>query len=164
MTSEQDHVLIVDDEPILRESLSEWLRDEGYRVSTAEDAMIALRMIAEAEPDVAVVDIKMPGMDGVTLLKKIKETTPDLPVVMITAHGTIENAVRSMKEGAYDFITKPFPPEKLSVLLQRVLEHQKLKQENVRLQKERKQILHIAISVLVSFVVLFLVIYFVFSR
>jgi two-component system response regulator AtoC len=163
MTREQDHVLIVDDEPILRESLSEWLREEGFQVSTSDNAMSALKTIAETTPDVAVVDIKMPGMDGVSLLKKIKETVPDLPVVMITAYGTVENAVQSMKEGAYDFLTKPFPPEKLSVLLQHVIEHQKLKQENIKLQKERKQILHIALSVLITFVVLFLVIYFVFN-
>ncbi len=164
MTPEPDRVLIVDDERVLRESLSEWLREEGYDVSTAENAMAALRIIAGRSPQVAVVDIKMPGMDGVTLLKKIKESAPDLPVVMITAYGTIENAVQTMKEGAYDFITKPFPPEKLSNLLKHVIEHQKLKHENIRLQKERRQILHMAISALATFVIVLLVIYYFFSR
>ena len=164
MTLEPDRVLIVDDERVLRESLCEWLREEGYEVRAAENAMAALRIISEHAPQVAVVDIKMPGMDGVTLLKKLREIAPDLPVIMITAHGTIENAVQSMKEGAYDFITKPFPPEKLSNLLKHVIEHHKLKHENIRLQKERKQILHMATSALATFVILLLVIYYFFSR
>ena len=164
MTPEPDHVLIVDDERVLRESLSEWLREEGYEVNTAENALEALRIVSERAPQVAVVDIKMPGMDGVTLLKKIKENAADLPVIIITAYGTIENAVQAMKEGAYDFITKPFPPEKLANLLKHAIEHQKLKQENIRLQKERKQILHLAISALATFVTVLIVIYYFFSR
>ena len=155
-----EYILIVDDEPIIRDSLSEWLESDNFRVQTVDNGMQALKIIAENQPQVAVIDIKMPGMDGVTLLKKIKELNPDIPVLMMTAFGTVDNAVQSMKEGAYDFITKPFPPEKLSNVLHHVIENQKLKQENIKLQKERKHILHIAISVLLSFIILFIFIYF----
>ncbi len=112
MAPRQDCVLVVDDERVLRESLSEWLREEGYDVNTAVNVLEAPRIISERAPQVAVVEIKMPGMDGVTLLKKIKENATDFPVIMMTAYVTVKNAVQSMKEGAYDFISKPFPPEK----------------------------------------------------
>ncbi len=156
------YVLIVDDEQILRESLSEWLKEDGYQVNAVSNGMDALKVIAQSPPDVAVVDIKMPGMDGVTLLKKIKEQNPEIPVIMMTAFATVENAVQSMKDGAYDFLTKPFPPEKLSNMIKHILEHKKLKEENIRLQRERKHILQIAFSALVSFIVLAFVLYFVF--
>ena len=162
--AQQEYILIVDDEAIIRHSLHDWLCDEGYRVSEAENGMTAIRMIAEEPPDVAVVDIKMPGMDGVTLLKKIKELHPELPVIIMTAFATVENAVQAMKEGAYDFITKPFPPEKLSNVIKKVLEYQNLQREYHRLKKERKQILHIAASILVSFIVLTILILFIFNR
>jgi len=155
-------VLIVDDEKVMRDSLAEWLELDNFKVETAENGMEALKKIEAEPPDVLVVDIKMPGMDGVTLLKKIKERDQDLPVIMMTAFATVENAVRSMKDGAYDFITKPFPPEKLTNLLRHVIEHNQLKQENIKLQNERRHILHIAISVLVSFVVLLVLLYFIF--
>jgi DNA-binding NtrC family response regulator len=156
-------VLIVDDEQIMRDSLSEWLEMDEFQVDTADNGMSALKVISERVPDVIVADIKMPGMDGVTLLKKVKETHPELPVIMITAFATVENAVRSMKDGAYDFLVKPFPPEKLSNLLRHILEHQQLKQEHLKLQKERKHILQIAITALFSFIVLSVLIYFLFK-
>jgi DNA-binding NtrC family response regulator len=156
----KNHVLIVDDEQIMRESLTDWLEADGFQVSSAENGMDALRLIDDKQPNAAVVDIKMPGMDGVTLLRKIKEKNPETPVIMITAFATVDNAVKSMKDGAFDFITKPFPPEKLSNMLRHIFEHQELKQENIKLQKERKHILHIAISVLASFIILILLLYF----
>ncbi|MBD3385732.1 response regulator [candidate division KSB1 bacterium] len=152
-------VLLVDDEEIIRDSLSEWLESDGFSVITAENGMEALKKYDTEQPVVAVVDIKMPGMDGVTLLKKLKEKNRELPVIIMTAFATVENAVQSMKDGAYDFICKPFPPEKLSNLLSHILEHQDLQRENVKLQKERKHILHIAITALVSFMVLMVLIY-----
>ncbi len=157
-------VLIVDDEEIIRDSLSEWLENEGFLIITAENGMEALKKFQAEHPVVAVVDIKMPGMDGVTLLKKIKEKNKNIPVIMMTAFATVENAVQSMKDGAYDFICKPFPPEKLSNMLSHILEHQELQQENVKLQKERKHILHIALTALVSFIVLMALIYFLAIR
>ncbi len=161
---EKPDVLIVDDEMIMRDSLKEWLELDGFSVRTAESGVQALEMVAEKRPDVAVVDIKMPGMDGITLLRKIKELDGSIPVVMITAHATVENAVQSMKDGAYDYIMKPFPPEKLSNVLRKVVEHERLKAENLRLQKERRTFLRIAIGVLVNFIVLAALLYFVFRR
>src|SRR4030066_31416 len=109
-----NHVLIVDDEQIMRESLKDWLEGDDFAVSTAENGMDALEKMKINRPDAVVVDIKMPGMDGVTLLKKIKETNPAMPVIIMTAFATVENAVKSMKDGAYDLITKPFLPGKFS--------------------------------------------------
>ena len=159
-----NQILVVDDEEIMLKSLEAWLTDEGFLVRTAENGMDALRLIRELKPDVIVLDIKMPGMDGVTLLKKIKEVDSELPVIMITAYGTIENAVESMKEGAFDFLTKPFPPEKLSHMLKLVLEHQHLKRENIRLTKERNHILQITLSIIVSMIILGLLYYFVLAK
>jgi len=156
---QDDSVLIVDDEKVMRESLAEWLQEDGYKVLTAESGMDALRVIADAKPLVAVVDIKMPGMDGITLLRKVREQYPDLLVIMVTAFATIDNAVQAMKEGAYDFITKPFPPEKLSNLLHHVFEHQQLKRENIRLKEEVRHIIRLGATLLISFVILLFVIY-----
>ncbi len=158
------HVLILDDEAIMRESLSAWLQEEGFEVHTEAEGLPAIQYLREHPVDVAVVDIKMPGMDGVTLLKKFHEVHRDLPVVMITAHATVENAIQSMKEGAYDYLMKPFPPEKLTNVIRRIVEHRRLVEENIRLRKERKQVLHIAITALVALVVLLLAGYLVFGK
>lgn len=160
---DRDHVIIVDDEHILRESLKEWLEEDGFRVSTAGSGMEALKIIEEQNPMVAVIDIKMPGIDGITLLRKLKEMDINIPIIMITAYATVENAVQSMKEGAYDFLTKPFPPEKLSKLLHNVIDHQKLKQENIRLRKERQHILQMAISAFITVIVLGIIIFYFFG-
>lgn len=160
---EKASVLIVDDEAIMRESLSAWLEEEGFAVHAEAEALAAIHYVEEHPVDVAVVDIKMPGMDGVTLLKKLHELRYDLPVVMITAHATVESAIQSMKEGAYDYLMKPFPPEKLTNVIRRVVEHRRLLAENIRLRKERKQVLHIAITALVTLVVLLVAAYFLFG-
>ena len=157
-------ILLVDDEKIIRESLSEWLENEGFNVITAANGMDALKMFDQEHPSVAVVDIKMPGMDGVTLLKKIKEKDSTVPIIMMTAFASVENAVQSMKDGAFEYITKPFPPEKLSNLLLRIVEHQHLEQEAQKLKSERKHILHIAVTALVSFMIIVTLIYFLALR
>ncbi|NOZ55513.1 MAG: sigma-54-dependent Fis family transcriptional regulator [Calditrichaeota bacterium] len=157
-------VLIVDDEEVMLHSLGDWLRLQGFAPRLVTSGMAALEAVEEKKPDVAVVDIKMPGMDGITLLRKIKEIDPDIPVVIITAHATVENAVEAMKQGAYDYIMKPFPPEKLANVLSKVVRQRELEAENVRLRQERKTFLRIAIGVLVNFIVLALLLYFVFGR
>ncbi len=162
--TKDDIVLIVDDEKVMRESLVEWLQEDGFGVAAAESGMEALQRMDQIEPVVLVADIKMPGMDGITLVRKVRERRPELPIIMITAFATVENAIQSMKEGAYDFITKPFPPEKLSHVLRHVIEHQHLKRENILLRKERRHILQIAISSLVGFIVLVFALYFIFGN
>jgi DNA-binding NtrC family response regulator len=162
--SREDIVLIVDDEKVMRESLVEWLQEDGFGVASAESGMEAIQKLDQINPTVMVADIKMPGMDGITLVRKVKEHRPDLPIVMITAFATVENAIQSMKEGAYDFITKPFPPEKLSHVLRHVIEHQHLLRENKLLRQEKRHVMQMVVSVLVIFVVLVFALYFIFAK
>jgi len=160
--SEKPKILIVDDEMIMRESLTAWLEEDDFEPVSAESGMQAFEILEDNKPDVILLDIKMPGMDGITFLKKLKEKHDDIPVIMITAHATVENAVESMKEGAYDYVMKPFPPEKISYLLKRIIEHQKLIKENIRLQKERRTFLHIAAGIVVSITIIIIFLYFIF--
>ena len=159
--SEKPKILIVDDEMIMRDSLKAWLEEDNFEAVTAENGMQALEFLEKEKLEAILLDIKMPGMDGITLLKKVKEKYEDIPVVMITAHATIENAVESMKEGAYDYIMKPFPPEKVSYLLRRIIDHRKLIEENIRLQKERKTFYHIIIGLITSIIIFFIFFYFI---
>jgi len=159
--SEKPKILIVDDETIMRNSLTKWLEEDDFTPIAVSSGMQALEILEKDEPDVILVDIKMPGMDGITLLKKLKEKHENIPVIMITAYATVENAIESMKEGAYDYVMKPFPPEKISYLLKRIVEHQRLAKENIRLKKERKTFLHIAIGVVINIVIFFIIFYFI---
>ncbi|NVM05185.1 MAG: sigma-54-dependent Fis family transcriptional regulator [Candidatus Helarchaeota archaeon] len=161
--SEKPKILIVDDEMIMRDSLTAWLEEDDFNPITAESGMQALEILDKDKPEVILLDIKMPRMDGITLLKKLKEKYEDIPVVIITAYATVENAVESMKEGAYDYVMKPFPPEKISYLLKRIIEHQKLIKENIRLQEEKKTFLHIVVGIIVSIIILFTLFYFIFK-
>jgi len=106
-------ILVVDDELIVRDSLKEWLDDEGFGVDTAESGPQALEKLGQEPFNLMLTDIKMPGMDGVELLKQAKETYPDLCVLMMTAYATVETAVEAMKIGALDYLIKPFDPEKM---------------------------------------------------
>jgi DNA-binding NtrC family response regulator len=101
-------VIVVDDEKVIREGLKRLLSSEGYRVLTAENGRDALELICCEDIDVVLCDLKMPVMDAVEVLKAVRTTYPDLPVIVITGQGTIENAAECMKKGAYDFVTKPF--------------------------------------------------------
>jgi len=101
-------ILVVDDEESIRSSLSGILSDEGFNVILAEDGKKALNVAGSESPDLVLLDIWMPGMDGMETLKKMKEEIPSLPVIMMSGHGTIETAVQATKLGAYDFIEKPF--------------------------------------------------------
>ncbi|OQX79790.1 MAG: hypothetical protein B6D56_06335 [Candidatus Omnitrophica bacterium 4484_70.1] len=138
------HILIADDEPLTRKSLLEILKFEGYKVSLASDGEEALRQIKENPPDVVIADLKMPKLDGIALLRKIKEYDSNIAVVLVTAYGTIETAVEAMKEGAFDYITKPIIDSEIKIVIQRILEQKELLEENKvlkeRLKKEgRKQ-------------------------
>lgn len=101
-------VIVVDDEKVIREGLKRLLSSEGYRVLTADNGRDALDIIRCEGIDVVLCDLKMPVMDAVEVLEAVKVSHPDLPVIVITGQGTIENAVECMKKGAYDFVTKPF--------------------------------------------------------
>ncbi|HVT06173.1 MAG TPA: sigma-54 dependent transcriptional regulator [Polyangia bacterium] len=122
-------ILIVDDEVNARTALVELLRDEGYEVEAAADAFKALGKVAEFAPDLVVTDLKMPGMDGLQLLAKLREGDPDLPVIVMTAFGEVETAVKAMRSGARDYLSKPVNVGELSVVVARELEQRRLRVE-----------------------------------
>jgi DNA-binding NtrC family response regulator len=130
-------ILIVDDEPDMLQLLKRSLEpDLGCSVLTTTSAREAVKRIAEEPLDLVLADIKMPEMDGLELLEVIKRHRPELTVVMMTGHGSIDTAVTSMKNGAHDFITKPFDHETLVVRLEKALERSELVSENDRLIRE----------------------------
>lgn len=129
-------LLIVDDELIIRESLSGWLERDGHDVETAASGEEALEKCKEARFNILFVDIKMEGMSGLDVLKKIRESDPDVAVVMITAYGSISSAIEAMKTGAYDYLLKPFDPNELGILVEKIIEHQAQAQENLYLREQ----------------------------
>jgi two-component system response regulator AtoC len=130
------NILVVDDEEIVRESLLDWLREDGYHVEAAEDGFNALEKFKDRSWDIALVDLKMPAMDGLELMQKIKELTPETQVVIITAYATVNTAVQAIKIGAYDYLVKPFNPEELSLLIKRLVDSQTLIKEISYLRRE----------------------------
>jgi DNA-binding NtrC family response regulator len=134
MSGQSGRILIVDDEYSVRDSLSSWFRKDGHMVEVAENANEALRSMQEHEFDVMLVDIKMPGMDGLELQARIHEIDPAVAVIMITAFASVETAVQALKQGAFDYVTKPIDPDELSHLVKRALEQRRLAAENVQLR------------------------------
>jgi DNA-binding NtrC family response regulator len=128
-------ILVVDDEVNARTALAELLRDEGYEVETAADAFKALGKLDAFTPDAVVTDLKMPGMDGIELVKKVRAAEDAPAVVVMTAFGAVQSAVDAMRAGAADYLTKPINFEELLVVLGRVLEHQKLRAEAARMRQ-----------------------------
>jgi DNA-binding NtrC family response regulator len=133
------NILIVDDEEIVRESLANWLEEDGYEVEAAENGARALERLPAKDWNLAMVDLKMPGMDGIQLMDEIRKVRPDTIVIIMTAYATVDTAVQAMKKGAYDYIVKPFNPEDLSITIRKIIEHQKLVKENIYLRKELKK-------------------------
>jgi DNA-binding NtrC family response regulator len=133
-------VLVVDDEFSIRDSLVHWFEKDGYRTGSAQDAREALQRLEEERWDVVLLDIKMPGMDGLELQRRIHEVDPDLPIIMLTAFASVESAVQALKEGAFDYVRKPIDPDELSHLVQRALERRRLQHENVQLRRKVEQL------------------------
>ena len=133
------NILIVDDEEIVRESLANWLEEDGYEVEAVENGARALERLPAKDWNLAMVDLKMPGMDGIQLMDEIRKVRPDTIVIIMTAYATVDTAVQAMKKGAYDYIVKPFNPEDLSITIRKIIEHQKLVKENIYLRKELKK-------------------------
>jgi len=129
-------ILVVDDEAIMRDSLRDWLSDVGHDVLTAENGPQALELIEKERPSIVLVDLVMPEMDGIELLKRAKEISPGIEVIIITAYGSIPTAIAAMREGAYDYIEKPFCPEKAELLIEKLVEHQRLIEENISLHQK----------------------------
>lgn len=129
-------ILVVEDEPTQREMLVGFLRKEGHRVEEAPDGQTALEILKNKSLDVVILDQKMPGMSGIEVLERAKRIQPEADVVILTAYGTVESAVRAMKLGAYDYITKPVELEELLLVLERIAERHTLIREN-QILKER---------------------------
>ncbi|HUI44259.1 MAG TPA: sigma-54 dependent transcriptional regulator [Terriglobia bacterium] len=129
------NLLIVDDETIVRDSLSKWFREEGYQVSAAESAPEALTLLAQRHWDLALVDIKMPGTDGIELQRRLHEINPELIVIIMTGYASVETAVAALKNGAYDYVTKPFDPDDIAHTVHNALAHHRAERENVRLRE-----------------------------
>ena len=131
-------VLVVDDEEIVRESLCDWLESVDYKVESAESGEEALKIIKEKKINIMLSDLVMPGINGIELMKKAKKIVPSLSTVIITAHATIQTAITAIREGAYDYIEKPFCPEKVELLIEKLIEHQNLIEENISLRQKIK--------------------------
>ncbi|MFA6448095.1 MAG: sigma-54 dependent transcriptional regulator [bacterium] len=132
--------LLVDDEERILNSFSKGLESIGWEVATALSGAAALELLEAEQPEAVITDLVMPGMDGLALLAEIKKRDPQLPVIIVTGHGTVETAVRAMKEGAFDYITKPFNLDEVDMILRRAVEHKRLLAENVALKNQiRKQ-------------------------
>ena len=127
-------ILIADDEEITLKHLSYALGKDGYEVTTVKNGLDALKQIEGKEFDLLIADIKMPGMDGITLLSRVKDNYPDMDVIIITGFGSIESAVNAMSKGATDYITKPFNLEELGLKVKKIEEKKRLEKENVALK------------------------------
>ena len=129
------NLLVVDDELIVRDSLDKWFREEGYDVTVAESAQDALTKMAAKRFDLALVDIKMPGTDGVELQRRMHEIDAEMLVIIMTGYASVETAVAALKNGAYDYVSKPFDPEDIAHSVHNALSHKRAEQENVRLRE-----------------------------
>ncbi len=132
-------ILIVDDEESVRKSLADVMRDEGYEIVSAASGREGLDLLNEAQPSLALLDIAMPEMDGIETLRRIRELRPDMPVIMVTGHGTIETAVKTTKMGAYDFIVKPPELQHLTLVVKHGIEESRLREENESLKRRIEQ-------------------------
>lgn len=134
--NKKGHLLVVDDDAEMRALLNDFLVNEGFTVKTANDGKAAINLVTETEYDLVITDLQMAGVSGMDLLRAAKEIRPELPVIMITAFGTIDLAVEAMRKGAYHFVTKPFKMKQVLAIIDKGLEHQNLKRENIQLRKE----------------------------
>ena len=141
-TESQDYqVLVVDDERDIRDGSERILTRKGYKVTTATNGEEALKCVEKTEFAIVLLDLKMPGMDGLEVLRLIRESHPETLVIVITGYATIETAIEAMKRGAYDFMPKPFKPDQLRIVVDRAIELKQLTDEAKRLQEERQRTL-----------------------
>ncbi len=130
----RNKILVVDDEHLIRWSLEQSLRKQGYDVITAASGEDALKQVQEDAPELMLLDIQLPGMDGLSVLQRIKETDNDIIVIMVTALGILETAVKAMRLGAFDYINKPFNLDELSIIVKKALETRQLRKEVAQLR------------------------------
>ncbi|MFB3886574.1 MAG: sigma-54-dependent transcriptional regulator [Thermodesulfobacteriota bacterium] len=140
MNNQGISILVVDDEFSVRDSLYNWFKIEGYRVDTAENGTEALKKLQDSSRDIVLVDIKMPGMDGIELQRHIKKIDNTIIVIIITAYATVDTAVEAMKEGAFDYLSKPVDPDKLSILVRNAVNQRRLMVENIQLRQKVEEL------------------------
>jgi DNA-binding NtrC family response regulator len=136
----QGKLLIVDDEDVVRDSLKDWFSAEGYEITSACCGKEALSLIDDRDFDVALLDIKMPGMDGMEVQERLREADPELQIIIMTGYATVETAVQALKRGAWDYVTKPVDPDELAHLVTKAMEHRRTRQEVTRLRESLHEI------------------------
>ncbi|MDH3289638.1 MAG: sigma-54 dependent transcriptional regulator [Gemmatimonadota bacterium] len=137
-------ILIVDDELSVRGSLEEWFREDGFHVETAEDGNRAIAKMEAGPYDIVLLDLKMPGMDGITVQRRVREIDPGAAIIILTAYASVETAVEALKLGAFDYITKPVDPDDLSNLVRNALRQKELAEENLRLKEKVSELIQSA--------------------
>ncbi len=137
MIEESPLILVIDDEEAMRDSCAQILLKDHFRVETAAEGTSGLRLAGELKPDLAIVDLKMPGISGFEVLEGLWQVDPQVVAVVITGYATVESAVEAMKKGAYDFLPKPFAPEELRIIIRRGLERRRLAREAESLRREK---------------------------
>ena len=140
--NEKIKILVIDDEKAIREGCHRVLTGKGYGVVTAENGQIALDILDKEPSDIILLDLKMPVMSGEEVLEVTRTKYPDIPVIIITGHGTVDTAVECMKKGAYDFITKPFQIDQFLLTINRAADKRTLQQKAVLYEEERQQNLY----------------------
>ena len=134
------NLLVVDDEPQILQVVAVILQDEGFEVLTAPDGETALKMVAGTAPELVLLDIALPGLDGLEVLTELKRQYPFLPVIIISAYGSVENAIKATRLGAYDFIEKPPNADKILLSVRNALELARLSEENRRLRQQSARV------------------------
>ncbi|MFQ5883438.1 MAG: sigma-54-dependent transcriptional regulator, partial [Candidatus Methylomirabilales bacterium] len=132
-------ILVIDDEKLIRWTLEDVLRKEGYAVISTDSGEAGLKLVEEEGPDLILLDLRLPGMNGMEVLERVKEMQPEALVIILTAHGTVESAVGAMKKGAHDYLNKPFDVDETRVIIRKALETLELKKEVVQLRREHKE-------------------------
>lgn len=137
--TKKPRILVVDDETAMRESLKDWLQEDGYEVGLAESGEAALNRARESHWDIILLDLKMPGMDGLESLKHLKEVAPEAEILMMTAYATVDTAVQAMKQGAFDYLVKPFDPDEVNMQIHKIVAHKELVEENILLRRKLEE-------------------------
>src|SRR3989339_5749 len=140
MNDNKASILIVDDEYSVRYSLGRWFRSDGFFVETAESADVAMVKLREHTFDIILLDIKMPGMDGIEFNRQLRTIDKDVIVIILTAYASVDTAIDALKDGAFDYVSKPVDPDDLAHIIRNALEKRRLSQENVHLKQQLKEV------------------------
>ena len=134
-----NHILIIDDDESVRDALKDFLEEKGFKVTTAPNGRLGLELLKEDRFDILLVDLMMPGMGGLDVIREISALHITTPVIMVTAYASVQTAVDAMKLGAFDYVTKPFIPDELLIVINRTIDISRMQRENVLLRKQLKR-------------------------